>query len=121
MQFVQVLFSLELFLLFPFMRRYIKQASEAAHVVTTTAMVITAAALLLPLSRYLAGLFLGSIVFVCLICPKWLVGIHKFKAKINGPWDEAVPHIPMELDLSSLSASAGLWQTDPDQPSSTVK
>ena len=25
---------------------------------------------------------------------RWLVSIHKFKAKINGPWDEAVPHLP---------------------------
>eukprot|EP00955_Chlamydomonas_euryale_P066272 359499-Chlamydomonas_euryale.AAC.4 len=29
--------------------------------------------------------------------PQCLLSIHKFKAKINGPWDEAVPHIPTEL------------------------
>jgi hypothetical protein len=60
-------------------------------------MAAAAAALLAPLSVALALLFLGVVVFVSLLCPWWLVRIHKFKAKINGPWDEAVPHVPTAL------------------------
>jgi hypothetical protein len=34
---------------------------------------------------------------VTLVCPYWLVHIQKFKAKINGPWDEAVPKLATTL------------------------
>lgn len=88
--FVHVLFCLQLYLLSPFMRRYIRRASVAAHVGLTVAMAAAAAALLAPLSVLLTAVFLVKVIFVSFICPWWLVHIHKFKAKINGPWDEAV-------------------------------
>jgi len=28
----------------------------------------------------------------------WLVRVHKFKAQMNGPWDEAVPKMSLALD-----------------------
>lgn len=37
----------------------------------------------------------------CQIC-RALISIHKFKAKINGPWDEAIPYIPSELVASAV-------------------
>jgi len=37
--------------------------------------------------------FISASVFIGLLCPMWLVKIHKFKAQINGPWDEAVPRL----------------------------
>ena len=108
-QFVQVLFSLEVYLLSPFARRYICRASCLAHVAATLALLGGALLLLLPLSRPAAScgsgcgllplplplpaLLLAAVVFVSLVCPYGLVRIHKFKAKINGPWDEAVPHM----------------------------
>ena len=104
--FAHVLLCLELYLLSPYMRRYIRQASTAAHLALTAAMALAAAALLLPLSAPLAALFLSAVVGVSGICPRWLVRIHKFKAKINGPWDEAVP------DLSSFDEAQRQWQAD---------
>lgn len=96
-QFAHVLFCLQLYLLSPFMRRYVRAASSAAHVALTAAMAAAAAALLAALSARAAALFCAAVLFVSLLCPLWLVRIHKFKAKINGPWDEAVPHVPTHL------------------------
>ena len=112
LQFAHILFCLELYLLFPFMRRYIRQASITAHVVLTVTMVTTALLLLWPLSRWLAALFLSSILAVSFLCPRWLVSIHKFKAKINGPWDEAVPllgtNVKMQLQQRQSDRGQGL-------------
>ena len=96
-QFLHVLLSLELYLLSPFMRRYIRQASLAVHGTLTVLMLGASVALLLPLSRIITGLFLAAVALVSFVCPYCLVRIHKFKAKINGPWDEAVPAIPTSL------------------------
>ncbi|GAX85173.1 hypothetical protein CEUSTIGMA_g12591.t1, partial [Chlamydomonas eustigma] len=95
--FTQVLFSLEMFLLGPYARRYVLQFSKAAHVTLTLLMSITSTALLWTLSPVLSALLVLSLVFVTFICPWWLVSIHKFKAQINGPWDEAVPHVSAQL------------------------
>jgi phosphatidylinositol glycan class C protein len=51
------------------------------------------AALLARQSVLLTSTFLCALTFVTFICPMWLVRIHKFKAAINGPWDEAVPRL----------------------------
>jgi phosphatidylinositol glycan class C protein len=79
------------------MRRYVRQASLAAHVGLTVCMAAAAAALLAPLSAPLAAVFVFKVLFVSLLCPWWMVRTHKFKAKINGPWDEAVPHVPRSV------------------------
>eukprot|EP00878_Enallax_costatus_P005691 GHUV01005968.1.p1 GENE.GHUV01005968.1~~GHUV01005968.1.p1 ORF type:complete len:398 (+),score=100.30 GHUV01005968.1:2189-3382(+) len=107
--FVHVLFCLELYLLSPFMRRYIRNASLTAHIVLTVAMVAAAMLLLLPLSRVITAAFVASVVGVSFVCPYWLVHIQKFKAKINGPWDEAVPKIPTSLYSSSGSRNRSRW------------
>ena len=56
-----------------------------------------AAALLARQSVLLTSAFCCALLFVTLMCPMWLVRIHKFKAQINGPWDEAVPHLSRHL------------------------
>lgn len=103
---LQVLFSLEVYLLWPYARRYIHRASTLAHACLTLLMSLAAAALLWPLSPVLAALLVITLALVIVVCPWWLVSSHKFKAKINGPWDEAVPHIPHELQRgASLHAT----------------
>lgn len=94
---MHVLLSLELYLLSPFIRRYVRQASVAAHLAVSAALLVASAALLAPLSRIITGLFLVAVALVSFVAPWCLVRIHKFKAKINGPWDEAVPQIPTAL------------------------
>jgi phosphatidylinositol glycan class C protein len=103
---VHVLFCLQLYLLAPFVRRYIRTASLAAHVALTAAMAVAALLLLLPLSRVLSAAFASLVLCVSLVAPYWLVHIQKFKAKINGPWDEAVPSMPTSLHQAQAHAAA---------------
>ena len=94
---MQLLLSLELYILGPYCRRQVAAASPAAHAALTAAMAAAAAALLAQQSVLLTSSFCCALVFITLICPMWLVRIHKFKAQINGPWDEAVPHLSRQL------------------------
>lgn len=110
-----MLFCLELYLLLPFMRRYIRRASLAAHVAVTAAMVGAATTLLLPLSPALTALFCGLVLFTSLGCPAWLLGIQKFKAKINGPWDEAVPCLPGTIQWRGAAAGSAPPPPPPQQ------
>ena len=105
MQFVHVLFCLQLFLLAPFVRRYIRTASLAAHVALTAVMALAALALLSRLSRALGAVFVAAVLGVSFVCPFWLVHIQKFKAKINGPWDEAVPRMPTSISSVGTTSS----------------
>ena len=105
-QFAYVLFSLELFLLSPYMRRYIKRASSSAHVGVTLGLAAAATALLLPLSRASAAAFAAALLVISFGCPAALIRIHKYKAKITGPWDEAVPHVPRELVVMRPAVAA---------------
>ncbi len=79
------------------MRRYIRNTSIAVHLLLTCAMVAAAVLLLLPLSGLITAAYVLAVVSVSFVCPYWLVHIQKFKAKINGPWDEAVPKIPTSI------------------------
>lgn len=64
----------------------------------TLAPQVAACLMLAPLSPVLASAFAALVLFVSLLCPMWLVRVHKFKAQINGPWDEAVPKMSLALD-----------------------
>ncbi|KAF5843860.1 phosphatidylinositol N-acetylglucosaminyltransferase subunit C [Dunaliella salina] len=100
--FAQVLLSLELYLLSPYVRRYIHAASTTAHLAVTVALVGIAVGLLQPLSPGLAASLVAAVLAISFLFPWQLVSITKYKAKINGPWDEAVPVIPKELQVSML-------------------
>ncbi|KAL4443391.1 hypothetical protein ABPG75_011128 [Micractinium tetrahymenae] len=91
--YAQLLLSLELYILGPYCRRQVAAAAPAAHLALTAVMVAAAAGLLAPLSPLLTSAFGCATLFVTFLCPMWLVRIHKFKAAINGPWDEAVPRL----------------------------
>lgn len=59
--------------------------------------VLCCLAALLPLSPNLSFLALFCCLFITFLCPRWFVRIQKFKAKISGPWDEAVPQMSRSL------------------------
>lgn len=90
---LQLLLSLELYILGPYCRRQVAAAAPAAHAALTAALAGAAAALLARQSGLLTSAFCVALAFITLVCPWWLVRIHKFKAAINGPWDEAVPRL----------------------------
>ncbi len=94
--FVQVLFSLELHLLSPHARRYIRAKSVLANQVLTWTMHLLVLMLLVVMSVSVASIYAAVLGFVTFVCPLCLMRVQKCKAQINGPWDEAVPSIQMK-------------------------
>lgn len=104
-----VFLALELFILGPFCWRAVGRRSEVVHSVLTVACTAGTAYILRMMHSMDDGgggddakqqqavmasvSFIAASVFVGLLCPMWLVKIHKFKAQINGPWDEAIPRL----------------------------
>ena len=104
MQFAQVVFSLAAYIILPFTCQFIKRHSPAAYsVAVATSAVATSLLLTLSLARPTAWVA----VYVCFhlgllfACPACLLSAHKFKAQINGPWDEAVPRMDLLVQESS--------------------
>lgn len=72
--------------------------SIVMHVALTSFMFICSILLIANLSLTLVIAYCLAVGFVSLICPLFLVKLHKFKAKINGPWDQAVPTVSLKID-----------------------
>lgn len=60
-------------------------------------MLILSMMMLISISHVITLIYMLIVIFTCIISPLCLVNLEKFKSKINGPWDEAVPNIPMEM------------------------
>lgn len=95
-----MLFSIEVFGLFPIFRRQLRQQSWTGHVILTLALVISAGgAVPLALGGGLTSAIIGSILGSILTalsmggCSWWLISLQKYKNVVIGPWDPARPII----------------------------
>ncbi|KAJ5854001.1 hypothetical protein N7534_006544 [Penicillium rubens] len=95
-----MLFSMEVFGLFPIFRRQLRQKSWTGHVLLTLALVIVAGgAVGVTLSGGWAAAIIGSVLgsiltaFVMGGCSWWLISLQKYKNVVIGPWDPARPII----------------------------
>ncbi|CAG7954596.1 unnamed protein product [Penicillium salamii] len=95
-----MLFSMEVFGLFPIFRRQLRQKSWTGHVVLTLTLVIVAGgAVGVTLSGGWAAAIIGSVLgsiltaFVMGGCSWWLISLQKYKNVVIGPWDPARPII----------------------------
>ncbi|RQM06604.1 hypothetical protein DH86_00001228 [Scytalidium sp. 3C] len=111
-----MLFSIEVFGLFPVFRKYARQQSWRGHVVLTTLLVFGAGGGVgmtlghgnegaeglagLPWKSGLLGSILGGLVAALAMggCSWWLIGLQKYKNEIHGPWDPARPVIRRQWD-----------------------
>lgn len=101
-----MLFSIEVFGLFPIFRRQLRAQSWLAHVTLTVALVVMAwGGLFVTLTgggytAFLIGTVLGcALTFITMgICSWWLIGLQKYKNEIHGPWDPARPIIRRHWD-----------------------
>ena len=100
---LQILCSLGLYFLSPYARRYIANKSIVADQALTVVMHVTVFLVLSPIAAVVGHTYVAAVLFITFLCPMWLVKVHKYKAKINGAWDEAVPSIALKLTTSSLS------------------
>ncbi|KAJ6111993.1 hypothetical protein N7523_008054 [Penicillium sp. IBT 18751x] len=95
-----MLFSMEVFGLFPIFRRQLRQKSWTGHVLLSLALVIIAGgAVGMTLSGGWASAIIGSVLGSILTaltmggCSWWLISLQKYKNVVIGPWDPARPII----------------------------
>lgn len=105
-QFAQILFSLTAFVLLPFTCQHIKQQSHRLFTAIVAVALAATSMLLTTFSWYVVTAYVALHVCLVFICPYWLLQIEKFKAKINGPWDEAVPKLTEMVRENSFATSS---------------
>ncbi|KAJ5692317.1 hypothetical protein N7462_001740 [Penicillium macrosclerotiorum] len=95
-----MLFSMEVFGLFPIFRRQLRQKSWTGHVLLTLALVIIAGGAVGTTlgggwASAIIGSILGSILTALAMggCSWWLISLQKYKNVVIGPWDPARPII----------------------------
>ncbi|KAI2786476.1 hypothetical protein POX_g08862 [Penicillium oxalicum] len=95
-----MLFSMEVFGLFPIFRRQLRQKSWTGHVLLTLGLVIIAGGAVGTTlgggwGSAVIGSFLGSLLtaFAMGGCSWWLISLQKYKNVVIGPWDPARPII----------------------------
>jgi len=95
-----MLFSMEVFGLFPIFRRQLRQKSWTGHILLSLALVIIAGgAVGMTLSGGWASAIIGSVLGSILTaltmggCSWWLISLQKYKNVVIGPWDPARPVI----------------------------
>ncbi|KAE8355108.1 phosphatidylinositol N-acetylglucosaminyltransferase-domain-containing protein [Aspergillus coremiiformis] len=100
-----MLFSIEVFGLFPIFRRQLRSISWTGHVCLTLALVIAAGGavgftLRGGLTAAVVGSMLGSILTALAMggCSWWLISLQKYKNVVTGPWDPARPIIRRHWD-----------------------
>ncbi|KAH3800447.1 phosphatidylinositol N-acetylglucosaminyltransferase subunit C-like [Dreissena polymorpha] len=87
--FATVTFAVELFALWPALRRNLRQAVSCCHVLMTTLVAMVTLLLVSCISLTATVLLALAIVFITLLCPAWLIWLQTYKNNIHGPWDEA--------------------------------
>lgn len=89
--FVIISLTIELFALFPVLRRSILVYSIKANMALTWTMFFFVAWALSYINSMFTSVYVAAVIFITLVCPYWLIRIQKYKNTIHGPWDEAVP------------------------------
>ncbi|PLN82554.1 phosphatidylinositol N-acetylglucosaminyltransferase-domain-containing protein [Aspergillus taichungensis] len=102
-----MLFSIEVFGLFPIFRRQLRHISWTGHVLLTLALVIVAGGAVGVTLRggvfaAVVGSVLGSVLTALAMggCSWWLLSLQKYKNVVTGPWDPARPIIRRHWELS---------------------
>ncbi len=88
-----ILLSLQLYIGSPYLQHSIFQAIPGGRYACSVLVVTVAITLVGQISVVATSWLLAILLLVVFLGPMWLVRIEKFKAHINGPWDEAVPHL----------------------------
>jgi len=84
-----LLFSLQAFVAWPFLRRDLVRASRRGALAAALALHCATLTALARVSRLLAAVLAAALLALTLGCPAALVRCHRLKRRINGPWDEA--------------------------------
>ncbi|KAF8544303.1 phosphatidylinositol N-acetylglucosaminyltransferase subunit C [Trichophaea hybrida] len=89
-----LLFSIQVFGLFPVFRRTLKHMSWNLHILLTVVLVVGAAAgLMIVVGRGWAVAWMIGVIAAMGGCGWWMIDLQKYKNEIHGPWDPARPVI----------------------------
>ncbi|PPQ64419.1 hypothetical protein CVT26_002126 [Gymnopilus dilepis] len=88
-----MLFSIQSFALFPFLRRRLQSLSIVVWLLISLGMGSLAVWLFANLSSMVMWLIASVLVFVTFVAPAILLWAQRFKNIIRGPWDVAVPKV----------------------------
>ncbi|TFK41139.1 phosphatidylinositol N-acetylglucosaminyltransferase subunit C [Crucibulum laeve] len=91
--FALVLFSVQVFALFPMLRRRCQMLPKTLWILLTFSLCLLAVWLVAVLSHTVMWLFFFVLLFVTTIAPAILVWAQKYKNIIRGPWDVAIPKV----------------------------
>ena len=86
----QLSLSVELFVLFPMVRR---QLDSLPLVVVTCTSAVVSVSLTASLSLTVGIISFVGLLVIILLCPLLFVHWQSHKETIHGPWDEAIPSI----------------------------
>ena len=86
--------AVEIFALAPRVYRYVKRLSESAHLVVSAVLMLLALVSISAINQAMCLLFAFIVLLDTVVSPLTLLYIQRYKNKINGPWDEAVPTRP---------------------------
>ena len=83
--------SLEVYILGPRLHRMLAESAPLLHIAVLVVQVAASFKMVYAASVVLCSGLACTLCCITILCPMWLVRIQKFKAKINGPWDQAAP------------------------------
>lgn len=87
-----VLFSIQLFGVFPTFALWIRMTYPKFHWILLTCMITaTDIGLIVLQARSVLVGWAAIQILVCFVLPGWLLGLQKYKNEIQGPWDPAKP------------------------------
>ncbi|KAK9447411.1 phosphatidylinositol N-acetylglucosaminyltransferase-domain-containing protein [Limtongia smithiae] len=87
-----LLFSIELFGLFPIFSRWLRTYSFLAHLGLTAVFIIVTECGMFRIGGWWAfAVWTAVLVSAAFIAPGWLIALQKYKNEIQGPWDPAKP------------------------------
>ncbi|KZW04386.1 phosphatidylinositol N-acetylglucosaminyltransferase [Exidia glandulosa HHB12029] len=91
--FALMLLSIQLFALFPILRKRIQAVPAVLHFTFTVCIATASVWSMHSLSPFVASLFAGTLLFVTFGGPGLLMWAQQYKNEIRGPWDVAVPRV----------------------------
>ncbi|OBZ79790.1 Phosphatidylinositol N-acetylglucosaminyltransferase GPI2 subunit [Grifola frondosa] len=98
--FALILFSVQLFALFPMLRRRLQGCTTPLQLVLTIAICALSIYLTVALSSTAVYLYCACFASVTFIAPGVLVWAQRYKNEIRGTWDPAVPKVNRRLSIA---------------------
>jgi len=90
---VQIVLSLQLYIAAPYVQYNVSKMIPHGAQILNIIGIGSTLFFLSNISVVVTSWLIAVLLLVVFLCPMWLVRIEKFKAHLNGPWDEAVPHL----------------------------